>query len=108
MSEPSTLAMPGTAPARRRSLSSRVRKSIKYSMTRALGGRMDTMLFQWRRLSLATKGLWGKPYTALYDMDRKLAKYLDFRGGTFIEAGANDGIAQSNTYYLEKHLGWTG
>jgi FkbM family methyltransferase len=108
MSEPSMLAMPGTASARRHTLPTRVRKSIKYAMTRALHGRMDTLLFQWRRLSLAAKGLWGKPYTALYDMDRKLAKYLDFRGGTFIEAGANDGIAQSNTYYLEKELGWSG
>ncbi|MEJ0037838.1 MAG: FkbM family methyltransferase [Gammaproteobacteria bacterium] len=108
MSEPSTLAMPTPAPARRYTLSTRVRKSIKYWMTRALGGRLDTLLFQGRRLSLGAKGLWGKPYTAMYDMDRKLAKYLDFRGGTFIEAGANDGMAQSNTYYLEKRLGWTG
>ena len=30
------------------------------------------------------------------------------RGGTFVEAGANDGIRQSNTYYLEKVLGWKG
>lgn len=108
MIEPSTLAMPTPAPARRHSLPTRARKSIKYWMTRVLDGRLDTLLFQWRRVSLATKGLWGKPCTALYDMDRKLAKYLDFRGGTFIEAGANDGIAQSNTYYLEKQLGWSG
>ena len=30
------------------------------------------------------------------------------RNGFFIEAGANDGITQSNTYYLEKILGWQG
>ncbi|WP_259630962.1 FkbM family methyltransferase [Stieleria sedimenti] len=30
------------------------------------------------------------------------------RGGVFVEAGANDGISQSNTYYLEKVLGWSG
>jgi FkbM family methyltransferase len=30
------------------------------------------------------------------------------RGGFFLEAGANDGILQSNTYYLEKVLGWKG
>lgn len=28
--------------------------------------------------------------------------------GTFIEAGAYDGIEQSNTYLLEKHNNWTG
>jgi len=38
----------------------------------------------------------------------RLEKYLGFRGGTFIEAGANDGIAQSNTYFLERKLGWKG
>ena len=30
------------------------------------------------------------------------------RNGTFIDIGANDGISLSNTYYLEKELGWTG
>lgn len=30
------------------------------------------------------------------------------RNGFFVEAGANDGINQSNTYYLEKILGWKG
>jgi len=30
------------------------------------------------------------------------------RNGFFIEAGANNGIRQSNTYYLEKILGWKG
>lgn len=42
-------------------------------------------------------------------LDRRLVEHLGFRqGGVFIEAGANDGYAQSNTYYLERHLGWTG
>lgn len=45
---------------------------------------------------------------ALNDLDRKLAQWLDFDGGFFIEAGANDGFAQSNTYYLEKMRNWTG
>lgn len=45
---------------------------------------------------------------SLNDLDYKLAKYLNFKGGFFIEAGANDGYSQSNTYYLEKLLGWQG
>lgn len=58
------------------------------------------------------RGLWRRMYRsprpALNDLDRKLAKYLNYRGGFFIEVGANDGYAQSNTYYLEKKLGWRG
>src|SRR4051794_30160124 len=45
---------------------------------------------------------------ALGDLDRKLQRYLPERGGTFVEAGANDGYRQSNTYYLERFKGWTG
>jgi FkbM family methyltransferase len=48
------------------------------------------------------------PRPSLNDLDRKLSKYLDFRGGFFIEAGANDGYSQSNTYFLETRLGWRG
>jgi hypothetical protein len=44
---------------------------------------------------------------ALNDLDRKLARYLP-REGVFVEAGANDGFRQSNTYYLERFKGWTG
>jgi len=44
----------------------------------------------------------------LNDLDRKLAKHLNWTGGTFIEAGANDGLTQSNTYWFERFRGWTG
>lgn len=45
---------------------------------------------------------------ALNDLDRHLEKYLDFDNGVFVEAGANDGIRQSNTLYLEGRRGWRG
>jgi FkbM family methyltransferase len=45
---------------------------------------------------------------ALNQIDRKLEKYLDYRDGFFVEAGANDGYSQSNTYYFERFRGWTG
>ena len=35
-------------------------------------------------------------------------KYLYYRGGFFVEVGANDGFSQSNTYYFEKLQGWKG
>jgi FkbM family methyltransferase len=86
----------------------RLRKAVKYGLVRVAGGPLEHVLFEWRRASMGVRTRLGNPYTALYSMDRKLEKYLDFRGGTFIEAGANDGIAQSNTYFLEKKLGWKG
>jgi FkbM family methyltransferase len=45
---------------------------------------------------------------ALNGLDQKLERHMDFDGGFFVEAGANDGVAQSNTYYFEKIRGWTG
>ncbi|MDW5593640.1 FkbM family methyltransferase [Conexibacter stalactiti] len=46
---------------------------------------------------------------ALYDLDAKLEPYLGpIEGGYFVEAGANDGFDQSNTYYLERFRGWRG
>jgi FkbM family methyltransferase len=38
----------------------------------------------------------------------KLNAYLNFKSGIFIEVGANNGVDQSNTYYLERILGWRG
>jgi len=45
---------------------------------------------------------------SLNDLDAKLERHLDFDGGTFVEAGANDGVAQSNTLYFESRRGWRG
>jgi FkbM family methyltransferase len=45
---------------------------------------------------------------ALHGIDRKLERYLAFDAGYFVEAGANDGYTQSNTYYLERFRKWRG
>jgi FkbM family methyltransferase len=45
---------------------------------------------------------------SLNELDKKLEKYLDFKHGFFIEAGANDGLTQSNTLFYERYKQWTG
>ena len=59
-------------------------------------------------LSKIKRRLYRSPRPSLNNLDRKLARYLNFRHGFFIEAGANDGYSQSNTYFLEKRRDWTG
>ena len=60
-----------------------------------------------RRQVLESVGIdwYSKP--AFDNIDSKLEKYLPEKG-IFIEAGAHNGIAESNTYYLEKIKGWKG
>ena len=48
------------------------------------------------------------PYTGLNGLDKKLLPFLPQGVGYFIEAGANDGVRQSNTHYLEKRRSWNG
>lgn len=42
------------------------------------------------------------------ELDKRLDPFIGRRGGFFLEAGANDGITQSNTLYFERYFGWTG
>lgn len=49
-----------------------------------------------------------KQSKALNGLDVKLRKFLDFDGGFFIEAGGNDGLTQSNTWYFENYHHWRG
>tara|TARA_R110002096_G_scaffold11890_3_gene43350 strand:- start:286 stop:933 length:648 start_codon:yes stop_codon:yes gene_type:complete len=45
---------------------------------------------------------------SLNDLDIKLLKYLNYENGFFVEAGANDGLSQSNTALYEFDLSWRG
>ena len=47
-------------------------------------------------------------FYGLDGLDRKLEPYIDFDNGVFVEAGANDGVTQSNTAYFALHRGWRG
>jgi FkbM family methyltransferase len=44
----------------------------------------------------------------LHNLDEKILKILNFENGFFVEAGANDGISQSNTALYEFEYGWKG
>jgi len=63
----------------------------------------------WYRRGVAEKlGSLRYSRPALFEMDRRLEELLPWQGGTFLEAGAHDGYTQSNTYFLERHRGWSG
>jgi FkbM family methyltransferase len=62
-------------------------------------------------LRLHRLGLALNPWRSLNQLDRKLSKLVPalLSNTTFyIEAGANDGISQSNTFFLEKICGASG
>ncbi len=72
---------------------------------------METLKLPFRALRRRLYEQLGNPkYSrpSLHDLDQKLAKYLNYRNGFFIEVGANNGYNQSNTYFLERMLGWNG
>ncbi len=60
------------------------------------------------RLATKVKNLVRRRSYASDEMDRKLAARLNIKNGFFIEAGANDGLRQSNTLYFEKYYNWQG
>lgn len=49
-----------------------------------------------------------KKFNGYDGLDKKMLSYINFKNGFYIECGANDGVNQSNTWYLEKYLGWKG
>lgn len=61
-----------------------------------------------KRLVKRKRALPEGPSFALDELDLKLARYVDFDGGFFIEAGANDGVTQSNTLHFERYRRWRG
>jgi FkbM family methyltransferase len=60
-------------------------------------------------LALNLKLLVYKMYYSQSNQDKWVVEFLKFKkNGYFIELGAYDGIQTSNTYYMEKNLGWDG
>lgn len=79
-----------------------------YEVLQGVYGRIRVMLFDARRRLCESCGSYKYSKVSLNGIDDKLVPYLNFNGGFFIEAGANDGVSQSNTYFLERALGWRG
>jgi FkbM family methyltransferase len=69
---------------------------------------LRTTAKHWRRAVFERLGSDRYSHLALNDLDRKLTAYISDRNGTFNEAGANDGLTQSNTYWFERFRGWRG
>jgi FkbM family methyltransferase len=81
---------------------------------------LKNVLFDARRLFYNLNGPWYRrglaemfgsrrySHPALFGMDRRLTELMPSRNGVFVEAGAHDGYTQSNTYFLERYLGWSG
>jgi FkbM family methyltransferase len=61
----------------------------------------------WRRRRAAGRDD-ALSHPALHRMDYQLDAVIDRDGGFYVEAGANDGYTQSNTYWLERFRGWRG
>jgi FkbM family methyltransferase len=61
-----------------------------------------------RRRTFERFGSYRFSRTGAHGIDDKLQRHLDIDGGFFVEAGANDGVNFSNTYYLERARAWTG
>jgi FkbM family methyltransferase len=53
--------------------------------------------------------MYGEPLYSQDDEETLIrAFFADRRGGFFLDVGAGDPIRHSTTYFLEKHLGWSG
>lgn len=71
----------------------------------ALGKLRENGLVTFKRL---IKRFMQGRYYSLNQLDRQLEKYVNYDSGFFVELGANDGMAQSNSLYFEKYRGWRG
>ena len=83
----------GTRPGSSGAPGRRARRTRRISGTRQLFERLGSARY-------------SRP--ALFELDRKLERYVPDRGGYFVEAGAYDGFLQSNTYFFERIKGWSG
>lgn len=79
--------------------------ALKEAATHVIGAR-GKKLIKYGMLRTRT-ALGVEPFTSSQGWDKIALAHLP-RHGFFVEAGANDGFTESNTYYLEQRLGWRG
>lgn len=87
-----------------RSLPTRLVDAVKAAVPERAGQRIR--LAQARLFEAFGSKRYSSP--GLRGLDKKVFQYLPTEPGVFLEIGANDGFSQSNTYYLERVLGWHG
>jgi FkbM family methyltransferase len=75
---------------------------------RTLKDRVYWALEPARRRAFEAAGSARYSRRAAHGLDSKLEQYLPSTPGFFVEAGATDGLQNSNTYYLEAIKGWRG
>lgn len=65
--------------------------------------------FMWKKILNYVNKLTSphENYFGLENLDEKIAKHVNEKRGIFVELGAYDGIAQSNTLHFERN-GWRG
>lgn len=103
-----------TSPQLRMALVPQLRMALARTLVRLPAPVRDTIWrVRWSRArmirhGLEAKGDYSQSSPALNEMDRKLARHINIDNGFFVEAGANDGYHQSNTYWLERVRGWCG
>lgn len=81
-------------------------KSARIAAEHVVGVRGKKIFKYWRLR--AHMALGGEPFTSTKGFDRTMLRYLPKRPGYFVEAGCNDGFTNSDTFYLEQRLGWSG
>jgi len=82
--------------------------SVRAAVGRLLPERLRQRLRVTAARTFETFGSHRYSSPGLRGLDAKVRSHLGTRPGVFLEIGANDGYDQSNTYYLERVLGWRG
>jgi FkbM family methyltransferase len=82
-----------------------MKRFIVYVLRKILGP-SSYNIFSGRFLIFRRKIISG--YFSINHLDKKLEKYVDYDNGFYVELGANDGIAQSNSLYFELQRNWSG
>jgi FkbM family methyltransferase len=84
-------------------------------MMRRINNKINSYVYKYykkriQRFTYDAAALQTEGYYSQCGQDKFIVEKLlnGLTNGVFVEVGANDGVTFSNTYYMEKNLGWTG